>query len=219
MKRIQFWSVIFLTACIVIGAGMKAHAVAYGSPTQAVPLPGPLGPTVEAPYGGVGVSFGSLWPGGANLDAGFYAAGQFSFWFNPYVAVELGVGRATLDDNIYGGQFEINPIAGYVVLSLPLASDFAGMEFLNFRFAVGGGVLSIRHEFVGVEDETFFALQAGVEWQFPKRTKLFIIADTIWAGDVAGTRPIFDPSIGGPAIPTWDLRFLTALRVGVEFSF
>jgi hypothetical protein len=210
---------MFLTACIVVGTGVQAHALVYGAPTQSLPLPGPLGPTVDAPYAGAGVSFGALWPGGSKLDVGFYAAGQFSFWFNPYVAVELDVGHARLDDDFYGGKFEINPIAGYVVVSLPLASDFAGTEFLNFRFAVGGGVLSNNHDFVGVEDEAFFALQVGIEWRFPKRTKLFIVADAMWAGDVAGDRPIFDPSIGGPAIPTWDLGFLSAVRIGIEFSF
>lgn len=129
------------------------------------------------------------------------------------------MGHTIFGDDYYGGELTVNPIAGYVVLSLPLAPVYAGAEPVNFRLAVGGGRLSNDHTLAGVEDEGVFALQAGIEWTMPARAKLFIIADTMWADFVVGDRPVFDPGLGGPAIPFWDLEALTALRIGVEFAF
>jgi hypothetical protein len=167
----------------------------------------------------LGFGIGPIWAADHTLDVGFYAVGQFAFWFNQYVAVELDFGHTVFDDDFYGGELEVNPIIGYVVLSLPLATGYGGTDFLHFRLAAGGGRLSNSHSFADVEDEGVFALQTGVEWAMSGSTKLFVLVDTMWAGFVVGDRPIFDPLVGGPAIPFWDLEVLTSLRAGVEFTF
>jgi hypothetical protein len=210
---------MFWVTLIVAGAGSSASAETYGPPIEPVPLPGPLAPASDAPYVGVGIGIGPIWPADATLDVGFYTAGSFAFWFNRHVALELDVGHTMFNDDIHGGKLTVNPIVGYVVLSLPLASGYGRTDFLHFRLAAGAGALSVNHSFAGVENPAVLALQTGVEWAMTGGAKLFVLVDTMWADTVVGDRPIFNPLVGGPAIPSWDLELLTALRIGVEFTF
>ncbi len=219
MERARSLCVIFSAMLIVAGAAEVSRAETYWPPPDPVPLPGPLAPATDTPYVGVGIGVGPIWPADATLDVGFYTAGSFTFWFNRYVAVELDVGHTIFNDDFYGGELSVNPLLGYVVFSLPLVSDGTGVDFLHFRLAAGAGALSVNHSFAGVENPGVLALQAGVEWAMAGRTKLFVLVDTMWADDVVGDRPIFDPVVGGPAIPSWDLEIMTALRIGVEFTF
>ncbi len=219
MIRTRSASIGLLVACIAVGAGGGSPAAEYGPPPEPVPLPRPVYSATDAPNVSLGLSIGPIWPTDPTLDVGFYAVGQFSVWLTPYVALELEVGHTIFDDDFYGGELTVNPIGGYVVMSLPLAPGYAGAEPVNFRFAVGGGRLSNSHTLTDVEDEGFFALQAGIEWVTPRHTRFFIVSDTMWAGFVVGDRLIFDPGVGGLAIPFWDLEVLTTLRIGVEFAF
>ncbi len=219
MARTLLLSVGLLVACALAGAEDFPLDSELKRRPAVVPLPKPVYSATEAPYAGLGFSIGPIWPTDPTLDMGLYAVGQFSAWITPYVAFELDVGHTKFDDDYYGGELTVNPIGGYVVVSLPLAPGYAGQESASLRLAAGGGRLSNTHTLVGVEDEGFFALQAGIEWVIPDRGRLFIMADTMWSDIVIGDTPIFDPGLGGPAMPFWDLEVLTALRIGFEFTF
>jgi len=219
MLRIRFLIVGLLVSCAAAGAEVVSPGRDLETRPEIIPLPKPVYSATNEPYVGLGLGIGPVWPTDPTLDVGFYAVGQFSVWVTPYVAFELEVGRTNFEDDYYGGELTVNPIGGFVVVSLPLASNSSGQEPVSLRLAAGGGRLFNSHTLVGVEDEGFFALQAGIEWVIPERGRLFVVADTIWSDFVFGDTPIFDPGLGGPAIPFWDLEVLTALRIGFEFTF
>lgn len=218
MVRTRLVSVGLLVAGLLAGAGDVSLA-AVGTTPEGVPPPGPLYPAATEPYLSVGVGGGAMWASDFTLDTGFYAVGQFAVWLTPHVALEIDVGTTDLDDNFYGGELTVNPLIGYVVFSLPLTPGYAGAELVNYRLAVGVGRLSNRHSFTDVEDANVFALQSGTEWVLSSNAKLFVLFDMMWGDTVLGHKPIFDPGIGGPAIPFWDLETLTSFRIGVEFAF